>query len=102
MEHNKESILELLSLNSETIKKYGTKRIGLFGSYVRNEEVEESDIDLIVEFEKEKKTYKNFIRLTYFLQDLLKKEIDLITIKSLPKNRNFTQNVLNQVVYVSL
>ncbi len=102
MEHNKESILELLSLNSETIKNYGTKRIGLFGSYVRNEEVEGSDIDLIVEFEKEKKTYKNFIRLTYFLQDLFNKEIDLITIKSLPKNRNFTQNVLNQAIYASL
>ncbi|RLD62577.1 MAG: nucleotidyltransferase, partial [Bacteroidetes bacterium] len=57
MEYDKESILKVLSSNSVVIKKYGAKRIGLFGSYVRNEQKENSDIDFIVEFEKEKKTY---------------------------------------------
>ena len=102
MKYDKESILKLLSSNSVVIKNYGAKRIGLFGSYVRNEQKENSDIDFIVEFEKEKKTYTNFIHLTYFLQDLFDTEIDLITIKSLPKNRNFTQNVINQTVYATL
>ena len=102
MNYNKENILKILSVNSETIKNYGAKRIGLFGSYVRDEQKPDSDIDFLVEFEKEKKTYKNFIRLTYFLQDLFNTKIDLITIKSLPENRNFTQNVLNQTIYVTL
>ena len=102
MIYNKESIIQLLSLHREKIKNYGAKRIGLFGSYVRNEQKQESDIDLLVEFEQTKKTYKNFIRLNYFLQDLFLCKIDLITLKSLPKNRNFTKNVLNQVIYATI
>ncbi|GAH47221.1 unnamed protein product, partial [marine sediment metagenome] len=43
--------------NIEKIKKYGVKRIGVFGSYVRNEQKSESDIDILVEFEKGKKTF---------------------------------------------
>ncbi len=50
-----EIILNKIEENSETIKKHKVKRIGLFGSYVKNEQTAESDIDLVVEFEKAKK-----------------------------------------------
>ncbi len=102
MEYNKEIILKMLSENSETIKNFGADKIGLFGSYSQDEQKINSDIDFIVKFNKEKKTYKNFIRLTYFLEDLFKTKIDLITIKSLRKNRNFTTNVINQTIYATL
>ncbi len=102
MEYNKEIILKMLSENSETIRNFGANRIGLFGSYSQNNQKANSDIDIIVEFNTEKKTYKNFIHLTYFLQDLFNTEIDLITLKSLRKNRDFTKNVSKQTIYATL
>ena len=62
---------------------HGVKRIGLFGSYARGEESEESDIDLIVEFDPGKKNYDNFIELCFFLEDLLGHKVDLLTPESL-------------------
>jgi predicted nucleotidyltransferase len=41
-----EEIMEKIEGNMENIKKYGVKRIGLFGSYVRNEQKSESESDL--------------------------------------------------------
>lgn len=46
---------------------HGIKRIGLFGSYARGEQREESDIDLLVEFDEGKKNYDNFMDLCFFL-----------------------------------
>ena len=59
---------------------HGVKRVGLFGSYARGEE---SDIDLIVEFDPGKKNYDNFIELCFFLEDLLGHKVDLLTPESL-------------------
>ncbi len=102
MIYNKDIIIQLLFKHRNIIRNYGAKRIGLFGSYVRKEQKLNSDIDLLVEFEKNKKTYKNFIRLNYFLEDLFRVKIDLITFKSLPKNRNFTKNVKNEILYATI
>lgn len=62
---------------------HGVHRIGLFGSHVRGEEREESDIDLIVEFGEGKKNYDNFIELCFFLEDLFGKKVDLLTPESI-------------------
>jgi predicted nucleotidyltransferase len=69
---------------------------------VRIQEVtktELSDLDFIVEFYKEKKNYKNFIHLSYFLEDIFNKKVDLLTLESLPKERKFTENVMNEVFF---
>ena len=48
-----EEIKEVLqSHKSELREQYGLKEIGIFGSYVRGEQKEESDLDLLVELEK--------------------------------------------------
>ena len=52
---NKEQIFRLLQSNSKHIRSFGIKRIGLFGSFAKNQQNENSDIDFIVEFEKDKK-----------------------------------------------
>jgi hypothetical protein len=56
------------------IERFGVKRIGIFGSCAREEAMESSDVDLLVEFEEEKKNFENFIGLVYFLEDLLGKK----------------------------
>lgn len=55
-----EIILEMLENNKNKIGQYGVKRIGLFGSYCKNEQKKESDIDILVEFKKGKKTFDNY------------------------------------------
>ncbi len=100
MKYTKQSIQNIISQNNSEIIRYGTKRLGLFGSYSRNEQKEESDLDFVVEFYKDKKNYKNLIHLCYFLETLFGKKVDLLTIESLPKDRSFTENVLNEVIYL--
>lgn len=72
--------------------------IGLFGSYVRNEQKSTSDIDIIVTFEKGHKNFFNYMRLKYFLEDLLGLEVDLV-IKEAIKPR-LREKILNEVEYV--
>lgn len=74
----KEKILRKIEENREKIKEYGIKRIGVFGSYIREEQKEGSDIDIIVEFEKGKKTFDNYMDLKFFLEDLFGCKIDLV------------------------
>jgi len=56
-----EEILRKIEENIDEIKRFGVKRIGLFGSYVRGEQRAESDVDILVEFEKGKATFDNFL-----------------------------------------
>jgi len=73
----KEKIKEIIREHKEILKKYKVKSVALFGSYVRNEQKEDSDIDLLVEFEEN--TYHNFINLIFSLEELLRKEITVVT-----------------------
>jgi len=72
----KEEIKDIILKNKKILKKYKAKSISLFGSYVRNEQKEDSDVDLLVEFKEA--TYHNFINLVFSLEILLKKEVNLI------------------------
>jgi predicted nucleotidyltransferase len=66
---------------SEMKAKYDVKRIGIFGSYAKGLQNEESDIDVLVEFENP--TFDNFMELSFYLEDLFGKNVDLLTPKSL-------------------
>lgn len=76
-------------------EKFKVKEIGIFGSYTCGEESEESDVDILVEF------YETigweFFDLKEFLQEILDKEVDLVTVKALkPQLRD---KILKEVVY---
>ncbi len=78
-------------------KEYGVTRIGIFGSYARGEEKENSDIDLLVEFSKPVNLFE-FSRLRSFLIQQLEITVDLVTpgaLKSMIK-----ENILRSVVYI--
>ncbi len=79
----KEDILSILQQNRDRLKTYGVKKIGLYGSFVRNEQNTVSDIDFLVEFESGQKTFKNFMGLSFFLEELFGREIELLTKESL-------------------
>lgn len=75
-------IMRRIRQHDDILIAHGVRRIGLFGSYARGVEHEESDIDLIVEFDAGKKNYDNFIELCFFLEDLLNHKVDLLTPES--------------------
>jgi hypothetical protein len=79
-------------------KTFHVKRIGIFGSYARNEHNHHSDIDILVEFEKGHKDLFNYMRLKYHLEGIFKKKIDLVmkgAIKPMLK-----KSILTEVDYV--
>lgn len=80
------TLREMKNIISEHKQKlrdvYGVDRIGFFGSYVREKQLEKSDIDILVEFEKPIGFIK-FMRLEKYLSDLLGVKVDLVTRKAL-------------------
>ncbi len=59
-------------------ESFGVKNIYLFGSYARGEADEKSDIDIMVEFEEGKETFRNYMALKEFLEKELRKPVDLV------------------------
>lgn len=80
---NKEQIFQLLKNHAKEVQALGVFKLGLFGSVVRGEQNDKSDIDFLVEFNEGQKNYDNFIHLVFFLEDIFQKEVDLVTRKSL-------------------
>ena len=97
---NREEILKKIRENRDKIRSFGVKRIGVFGSFVRGEEKEDSDIDIIVEFEEEKKNFENFINLAFYLEELLGRKIDLLTPESI--SQYMKPYIEKEVVYESV
>jgi len=70
--------IEILRNHEQEIKRrFAVRRIGLFGSFVRGEETKESDIDILVEFEDP--TFRNFMNLAFYLEDIFSRRLDLLT-----------------------
>lgn len=82
---NKQQVLSMLNNNYEEIRgRFGVKRLALFGSVARDEMREDSDIDVLVEFDGPA-TFDGYMDLKFFLEALLDKPVDLVTDKGLRK-----------------
>jgi predicted nucleotidyltransferase len=62
----------------ELRERFGVRSLRLFGSVARNEAAEGSDVDVLVEFEGPR-TFRGYMELRIFLEDLLGTDVDLIT-----------------------
>jgi len=69
--------------NAPRLRALGVRRVGLFGSFLRNEKGPDSDVDLLVEFEPGEKSFDHFMAVAFLLDDLLQRRVDLITRESL-------------------
>lgn len=78
-------------------QKFGVKRIGIFGSFARGEEKEDSDLDVLVVFEEGQKTFDNYMDLKFYLEDLFGREIDLVTERALKPQLKAI--IMKEVVY---
>lgn len=77
------------------LKEAGVTRSSIFGSYVRGDNTEKSDIDILVDFPKGKSLF-DFIGLQLKLEDALHKKVDLVTYNGL-KSRIREQILSEQV-----
>lgn len=96
---NKQDIFEQLKAHWKTLEGYGVRQCGLFGSFRRDEATPESDIDLLVVFEPELKTFRNYMGLYFFFEELFGRKIDMVTPESL--SPIFGHRILEEVEYVA-
>jgi len=76
-------------------KNYFVNKIGIFGSYARNEETRESDVDFLVEFSRP--VGFEFLDLKDYLEKVLNKPVDLVTVNALKPSMR--EAVLGEVRY---
>jgi predicted nucleotidyltransferase len=75
-------IIEIREKILNALKQNDVKRASLFGSVVRGELTDESDIDILVEF-KGKKSLLDLVGLKLELEEMLKRKVDVLTYNSL-------------------
>ena len=98
--NTKQDLLVALAKNSEAIKSYGVNSLGLFGSFVKEKNNDKSDIDLLVDFAPDKKSFDNFMGLSFFLEDLFGRKVEIVTPQSLSKF--IGPHILKEVQHVSI
>ena len=76
-------------------EKFKVKRIGVFGSYAREDEGNTSDVDILVEFHEPLGWM--FIDLKEFLEEILGTDVDLVTVNALKPE--LSAAILKEVVY---
>ena len=80
----KAQVLSLLEAHQQELQGFGVKRYGIFGSFARDTAIhQQSDVDMLVVFDPNQKTFDNFMHLSFFLEDLFGRSVDLITVESL-------------------
>jgi hypothetical protein len=67
----------LFSLKKEIYERYGVTQIGVFGSYVRGEQKQESDIDVLVDY-NELPSLLKIVNLENYLSDALHEKVDIV------------------------
>ncbi len=95
---SRDEILETLTrLNSELRKTFRVRRIGLFGSFARQEQRPDSDIDLLVDFSEDADLF-DLVELKYFLEEHLDHRVDIVPERAL--RDELRQSVNADVCYV--
>ncbi len=91
-------IQSILSAHKDKInKKYKTKEIGIFGSFVRGEQEKTSDIDIVVEFYEVPDLLK-FIELESYLEEILGIKVDLVRKQAIRKE--LKEKILMEVTLI--
>lgn len=78
---NRDDVVKVLKSKRAAYKRYGVKSLAVFGSAARNRLRKRSDVDILVQFNQP--TWANYIGLKLYLEDLLDRQVDLVTPKGL-------------------
>jgi hypothetical protein len=95
----KDYILTTLSSNKKELSRLGIRKVGLFGSYARDEQSHKSDIDILIDFKPDCENYDNYMAVCDVLEQLFKNEkVEIVTKNGL--SPYIGPRILNEVVYV--
>ncbi len=96
---NKEKIIAALKASKSELSELGVKKVGLFGSYSRNEQTKMSDIDLLVDFDPAQETFDNFMAVYDVFEKIFKdQKVEMVTKNGLSKH--IGPKILKTALYV--
>jgi uncharacterized protein len=96
---SKEHIRSTIKSKKPEISQFGIRSIGLFGSYVRDEQSENSDIDILIDFEPERENFDNYMAAYDFIEGLFNNQrVEIVTKNGL--SPYIGPKILNEVKYV--
>ena len=91
-------ILSQLKIHKNEFSKFGIHTVGLFGSYIRNEQTANSDIDLLIDFEPGRATFDNLMAFHDIVENLFRNtKVEVVTKNSL--SPYIGPRILNEVEY---
>jgi len=79
----REQAVERLVASESEIRALGVERLALFGSVLRGEARPDSDVDLLVQFSPDAKTFDHFLALSELLEERLGRHVELVTTEAL-------------------
>lgn len=92
-------IVQTLQRNMLLLQSHGVRSVGLFGSYARGEQTAASDVDLLVDFERNHENFDNLMSVCDLLESLFAgHRIEVVTKGGL--SRHIGPRILKEVVYV--
>ncbi len=97
---NRQQALQTLAENRNRLKRFSVKDLYLFGSVARDEAIDGSDVDILVEFQPNARIgLFQFARLQRFLSDLLECNVDLATPDALHKD--LKKDILKEAIHAA-
>lgn len=94
----REYILATLKSNKPKLERLGVRNVGLFGSYSRNEETKDSDIDILLDFEPDQENFDNYMEACDLFEELFRNErVEIVTKNGL--SPYIGPKILSEVVY---
>ena len=95
----KEIIIDILKSQKPKLSKFGVNNIGLFGSYLTNEQSDKSDIDLLIDFDPQKESFDNYMAVYDILENIFgNNRIEVVTRNGL--SPHIGPKILKDVMYV--
>ena len=95
---SKEYILSEMQQHKSELHSLGIVKIGLFGSYVRGEQSEKIDIDILIEFAPDKENFDNYMTVYDMLENLfINEKVEIVTKKGL--SPHIGPHILKEVLY---
>ena len=98
---NREKVTEILREKYPyLVSEYGIRRIGLFGSYAKGKQTEDSDIDIVADFERPMGL--RFVEFAEYLEKILGRKTDVLTpegVKGIVVKR-IARDIEKSIIYV--
>ncbi|MBU0559889.1 MAG: nucleotidyltransferase domain-containing protein [Bacteroidetes bacterium] len=92
-----EVLSQLQQVKPVLVSEYGLKRIGIFGSFARNEQNNDSDIDIIIEISEP--NFSSFAGTLILLENVFGKKVGLIR-KHSKMRKSLVDRIEKEVIYV--